>query len=91
MNFPEIEWCRLLRGTKGLPMIDILLADAEKVGKDVTEVCSRTGEMKVSNYSLNDSAFASKFPAGDYRVEFKFFDDIDDNIYNLTFFAKFIQ
>jgi hypothetical protein len=88
---PEIEWCRLVGGDKGFPMFDFLLADAEKFGKDFLEVCTRTGDMRLSNYSLEDSAFASKFPTGDYRVEFKFFDDIDDNIYNMTFFAKFVQ
>jgi hypothetical protein len=72
-------------------MFDILLTEAKQIGKDSFELCSKTGDIKISNFSLNDSAFASKFPPGDYKMEFKFFDDIDENIYNSTLFVKIFQ
>jgi hypothetical protein len=50
------------------------------------EVCKRTGSFKVSNLTFANSSFIAQFPSGDYKVV-KLFDDIDSNVFNVTYTA----
>jgi hypothetical protein len=67
----------------------MILKDAERFGKDVFEVCTRPGVIKASNVSFYTSTFAQKFPRGDYKLVNRFYDDVDENILNVTLFAYF--
>lgn len=54
---------------------------------DIVEICSKFEEIKVSNITIANSTIASKFPSGDNRFGVRFFDDVDENIYNFTVYA----
>jgi hypothetical protein len=76
-----------LSGSKSLPFFDYVLNEFTTAAKSLLEVCSRTGEFRMSNYSLAKSELTAKYPPGEYRADVKFYDDIDDSIYNLTLFV----
>lgn len=86
LHFPDIDWCKIVNGFKSLPLFDIMLNDFNKHRESGLGVCSRTGEMRVSNFSFTSSSLASKFPSGNYQGNFKLFDDVDENIFNITLF-----
>lgn len=85
--FDAIEYCKLMSGFKSLPFFDLVIDDAKKIGKDMIEACYRTGEIRVSNFSFAKISLAQKFPAGDFKFNFRFFDDIDDNVFNMTMYV----
>lgn len=87
LYFPDIEWCRVVDGLRTLPLFEILLNEAKTMGEDLINFCFRIGDIKVTNVSLSNSSFVSKWPAGDFKSVFKFFDDDDDNISNMTFYS----
>lgn len=53
---------------------------------NVLNSCSVTGEMKMSNLTLDNSTFVLMWPTGDYQTKIRFYDQIDDNIFNVTCF-----
>lgn len=55
------------------------------------EACLRMGDIKVANLTYQDSKLISKWPAGNYKVDFKFYDDADDNIYNISYLAILVH
>lgn len=89
--FERIEWCRVVDGMKAIPLFEILLNEAKIMGKDLLEVCHRIGDLKASNITFNNSTFVSKWPTGDYKVELKFYDADDPNIFNVNFFMFITQ
>lgn len=85
LHFPDIEWCKNMKLTNLIPILEMLRNEAILMGKDVIEFCDRTGEFKFSNVTHVNSTFVSKFPAGDYKVELKFYDKIDVNIFAMNY------
>lgn len=63
------------------------LVDLFKTMGNVVETCSRAGEFKAMNVSLQNSSLVSTWPTGNYMTLIKFNDKKDMNIYNLTFYA----
>lgn len=49
-------------------------------------LCDKTGDIKASNISFSNSAFVSMWPSGNYKTAFRVFDDIDSNIFYLTYY-----
>jgi hypothetical protein len=74
----------MMKGLNMFPFADLLLKEVKSAGQELTEICDRPGSFAVSNYSFAKSPMTAKFPAGDYRLNIKFFDDIDENIGNFT-------
>lgn len=89
--FPEIDWCSIVNGLKSLTFFELLLNEARSYGSDFLEICSKLGEINVSNITYANSTIASKFPSGDYRFDHRFFNDVDENIYNITIYAHFVH
>jgi hypothetical protein len=82
--FPDINACRAIDGLHGVPFFDMLLRDVKKNAPDLLEVCTRSGKIHVTNYSFFNTEYIGQFPAGQYRLCYKYFDEIDINIFNLT-------
>jgi DUF971 family protein len=72
-------------------MVERFLNSAKTFANGMLEVCSKVGEVKVSNVTFSNWPIISGFPAGDYKVSLRFYDDIDSNIYNFTYFAVVIK
>lgn len=50
-------------------------------------VCTQVGPIAVSNISLANLSLVAAFPPGNYKSIYRFYDETDDNIYNLTSYA----
>jgi hypothetical protein len=89
--FPKIEWCKILENIGKIRFFDNIVEFVQIYAKDLLEVCTRTGNFKVSNVTFTESEFISKFPEGDYKTVFRLYDDVDLNIYNLTYTTIIVQ
>jgi hypothetical protein len=85
MFFPKVEWCKIVKGINSNPFYDNVVSLTKVYAKDLLEICSRTGIFKVSNLTFTNSAFVSQWPDGDFKLDLKVFDDIDLNIYYVSF------
>jgi hypothetical protein len=84
LMLPSIEWCKIVDGMQTNDFFGNLFNEVKTIAKDLLRVCSEVGDIKVENITLSDSKITAGFPTAHYRVTYKFYDDIDDNIYNLT-------
>lgn len=84
LDIPNIEWCKTVEGFKANPFVQGLMGAAESIGEAVFEFCHRTGEMKLQNVSYAKIPFVAGWPSGDFRTVYKFYDDLDDNIFNVS-------
>jgi hypothetical protein len=82
--FSKLEWCKITKGIGSIPYIDNVLEIIKDYGKDLLEICTRTGSFKVTNLTLARAKFFSFFPDGDYKLNLKLYDEIDLNIFNFT-------
>lgn len=73
---------------QNVPYLDDLLGFAKSFEGNVWKFCSAPGEFKTSNISFMNSTFSQKFPPGDYRATFRIYDDVDENIFNLTYYSS---
>lgn len=91
LKFLDLEWCKIVKGLKLIPIFDSILSAAKELGEDLIELCWKTGEIKIANASLSKSPFVTQFPSGDYKTAIRFFDDDDSNIMNFTFYSHISQ
>lgn len=87
LNFPNVEWCKNVAGMRTNPFFESLLNAAKVIGKDLLEFCNRTGEMILANVSFANVPLVTGWPSGDYKTVYRFYDDLDDNIYNVSHFS----
>jgi hypothetical protein len=76
--------CQIIKGLKLLPIFNIVMNEIKLLGEEFFDICSRKGEIKAMNVSLQASIITSKVPNGDYRVLTHSFDSNDENIFNIT-------
>ena len=85
VNLRNLPICKILDGSSEnifmLKVIEIFRSRAN----ELMDICSRSGEFKISNFSLANSSFLLLWPPGDYKVGFTFFDKNDESIYNLAY------
>lgn len=84
MDFPAIEWCRTIEGFSSNIFFESLVNATRAVAKDLLEICHRTGDMKLVNVSFAKLPILTRWPSGDFRTEYRFFDALDDNIFNIS-------
>jgi hypothetical protein len=70
---------------KNLPFFDVLKNEAKLMSEDLLELCDRPGRFKAFNVTFINSPIASKLPTGNYKVELKYYDDFDDDIFYVHF------
>jgi hypothetical protein len=87
-SLAEVPVCRVLAGLKIVPVLEILLKDIRTIAPDLLNICSKTKEIKAMNLSCSRSVFVSRLPVGEYKAEFRLFDEEDDNIANATLFTQ---
>jgi len=83
---PKIEWCKMVDGTGQNPAFEFMLSYARNMTGALLTICKSEGPIKVANSTIANSF--TNWPSGDYRVSFRFFDDVDLNIYNLTYHSS---
>jgi hypothetical protein len=79
-DFPSLPICQLLGGFNFLPFFNSLLDDVKEANADLLKICSMTGDIKLSNIALTDSSFLELLSDGEYKIETKFYDSVDENI-----------
>lgn len=66
------------------PFLDGLVKVIKSLEGNLVEACDIIGDVKASNVSIANTAFANLFPPGNYRALFRSYDEFDKNIFNLT-------
>lgn len=88
ISLHEIEWCNLVNGMVAEnSFLKSFLVIARDLIAELFIVCSQSGPIAVSNISYAKSALVATFPPGNYKSIYRLYDEIDDNIYNLTSYA----
>lgn len=87
LYFPDIEGCKIIEGSKSLPIFEMIMNEFRKYVDDLDNICSKIGQIGVFNVSFSESGFAEKFPSGNYQIIARAFDDYDENIYNFSITA----
>ena len=73
------------------PFIQLLLKSLKEHLGTFFEACERVGEFTSRNISIQDLPILAQWPKGQYKVELKTFDEIDDNIVNATLFMTILN
>jgi hypothetical protein len=88
LPLPNIPVCKTLSSLKNIPVFEIFINEIKKYASEFLDLCSRTGEFKAMNISLETSAWAKLFPKGEYMNNYHLFDANDNNVANLTFYTS---
>lgn len=85
LNYTDYPICETFHSGKGNFFIQTFINTTQQIAGEVVESCERSGDFRVWNMSFMNTTMLSLWPAGSYRVAYKFTDGIDSNIVNLTF------
>lgn len=66
------------------PFLNGLAKLLKTLDGNLVKACDTIGEVRASNVTIGNTAFANLFPAGNYRALLRSYDEIDRNIFNLT-------
>lgn len=91
MNFTRIDVCRMLDGMKGIQLLNSIMDVVKNLNGNLMECCKKAGDINAMNVTLSNASFLSFFPAGNFKKTYRFYDDIDDNIVNLTYYGTLIH
>jgi len=78
----------MVDGSEQNEAFKFLMGIVAKLQGDALTVCKSDGPFHMTNITLNGQSYLLRMPAGDYKVEFLFFDEIDSNIFNLTYYSS---
>lgn len=87
ITLPKIELCNIFDAALENPFIAGMLNLIKSFEGNLMDICDKIGDIKASNISFRNSTFISMFPAGNYKTSFKVYDEIDSNIFNLTYYS----
>lgn len=85
INLNDVPICAIVEGSESNVLLQRVIQLVKTYAGDILEICSRTGEFKANNVSVYNASFWALWPNGDYRNTFKFYDNTDDNILNVTY------
>lgn len=83
-RLPKIEFCQIYAGLESSLLINVIMNTAKSLKNGLLDTCARAGAIISYNISFIDVPTAARWPTGNYKIKLKLFDDIDDNIFNLT-------
>lgn len=87
INLPNVEGCKILQGMKTIPLLLGIKELLESSDGNIFSACSSTGEIAMANFTLANSSIVKLWPSGEFKTVVKFYDKIDDNIFNVTFLS----
>lgn len=87
VDYPNLPICRILKDGKANILIQAIIDSLRPTAPELFEICSRTGKIWAYNFTFENSPVAEIWPAGNYKVAFKFYDSLDDNIMNVLYSA----
>lgn len=85
MMQPNIEFCSTGIVQSIIAKSILKVASIAQVG--ILQSCNRVGEIRAYNISYMNSSAIQLTPSGDYRSVFRLFDDIDDNVFNVSYYS----
>lgn len=91
VNYTDYPICEVLRGAKTNFFIQTAIDTTKQIAGEIIDSCKRSGIFKVSNVTFLNTSMLALWPAGSYRVLYRFSDGNDGNIVNLTFEATFMR
>lgn len=85
VNYTDYPICEVLRGAGSNFFIQTAINTTKQIAGEVIDSCYRSGDFRVWNMTFLNTTMIALWPAGTYRVLYKFSDGMDQNIVNLTF------
>lgn len=87
VDIPRFEVCKMIEGMAGIPFLNTAIDFARSFQGNLLDICNTIGDIKVFNVSFAKSPTLALFPSGNFKSMWKFYDDIDDNIMNFTYYS----
>ncbi|CRL02573.1 CLUMA_CG015902, isoform A [Clunio marinus] len=94
LEYKGAEFCKILRDVPsefyGSTLFDVLSFGRSLTG-NILETCKGPGKFYSANVSVGGLESLKVFPSGSYKVSLRLHDDLDDNIFNITFYDTLVQ
>lgn len=91
MNYTDYPICDSFRKRNANFFFQAFINTTKQIAGEIINICDRSGDFKVWNMTFANSTMIKLWPPGGYRVFYKFFDVMDENIYNFTFEANVVK
>ncbi|CRL02575.1 CLUMA_CG016127, isoform A [Clunio marinus] len=90
-EYPKIEYCKIINGASSSPFLEAFISYGETLNSNFRDFCKKSGMIWIANISFDDSMLLRMFPSGNYKTQYRLYDNDDSNILNLTYFARLIH
>lgn len=87
LTFSDIEVCKSVAGMNSIPVYQRLFEIIQSTDGNILDACTNSGDIKMANLTFENSSFVSMFPDGEYKTTYRFFDEVDANIYNVSYYV----
>lgn len=91
LKYPDFAACQSLTDGTDNIAVKVFLDLFKVLVGELLDSCSRSGTFKSWNVTLQGNTFLETWPAGDYATLIRIFDEIDDNVFNVTFTASLVK
>lgn len=85
MALPNIEFCTSGIATSVIIKNVLKVVSAAQFG--ILQSCTRAGEIRAYNISYINSSVMAMAPSGSFISALRLYDDIDDNVFNVTYYS----
>jgi hypothetical protein len=83
--------CKILNGGTTTEFLKKALEYIATSIKDLSRICSFSGQFTFANISMQNSPYNVLFPGGYYKGVYLFADDFDDKILEVSFFSLLLK
>lgn len=90
IEFKQIEICKLVQNaaSSSIPMMKSLVDYIKKNSNgNFLEACDLVGISCMNNFTVANFQLMDLYPAGEYMTNMLYYDEDDENIFNITLFA----
>ena len=91
LSFPDIPVCSILQGQESNIVVKKLIEILLNFAPNLASLCSRSGEFKISNFTVVNSSFLLLFPTGAYRTFIRLYDFNDYNIVTINITTTLVR
>ena len=70
------------------PLMSQMIGWVKSISPEVVHICDTKGELKLKNLTIPNGSIMTIIPDGYHLTTIQIFDEIDDNILNITYWSK---
>jgi hypothetical protein len=83
LKIPDTDICHLIGGTLNSPFEAIW--GFFRTFDSLMKICDSLGDIRMVNVSFTNATFIRFWPDGNYKTTLKMYDNIDENIFTITY------